>query len=392
MYIFFIIIIIISNFFYIKTIKVQEAVDSLPNEAENERIVFIKSGTYYEQVTIKKDYVTLMGEDKNQVWITYDLNNNKTGSSSECATVRANANHFKAFDLTFENTAPFPGSNAQAPAFYSKGEYHYIENCDFYSYQDTLLSYTGTHYFKNCFIQGLTDFIWGYGRAVFENCTLSVVSKENKKKGYLTASGNRDENYKEGGFLITQSEVISDGATFYLGRTWRPYCYVIFDRVTFPGNKIIADAWLPFKNHEDYVYTSVVGEYQCSGEGYSKEGRVEWQTEFDSVPSIEEFLGGDLSFVSETIYHQEEIDFDDAETTTLSIEDTETATVSTETMTETETETETVISTSIDSDDCPNHLFFQCGGQNFKGHTCCPKGSTCTKINEWYSYCNNTKE
>jgi len=283
--------------------KIQDAVDSLDEKAESERVIFIKNGIYNEQVNITKDYVTFIGEDKEKVLITYDLNNNKTGSSSECATVKANCNNFKAFDITFENTAPFPGSNAQAPAFYSRGEKHYIENCKFYSYQDTLLSYEGTHYFKNCFIQGLTDFIWGYGRAVFENCNIHVVSKDEKKKGYLTANGNTDENFKEGGFLITQCDVTSDGATFYLGRTWRQYCYVIFDRTTFPGDRIIADGWLPFKNRESYALTSKVGEYQCSGEGYNTNGRVSWQTVFDSVPTIEEFLGGDISFVNETIYN-----------------------------------------------------------------------------------------
>eukprot|EP00833_Pecoramyces_ruminatium_P006177 jgi/Orpsp1_1/1180209/evm.model.c7180000072520.1 len=332
---------------------IQEAVDALPKKADSERIIFIKNGTYREQVTIKKDYVTFIGEDKENVLITYDLNNNKTGSSSECATVRANCNHFKAFDISFENTAPFPGSNAQAPAFYSKGEKHYIENCKFYSYQDTLLSYAGSQYFKNCFIQGLTDFIWGSGRAVFENCHLNVVAKEKKKKGYLTANGNEDENFEKGGFLITQSKVTSEVATFYLGRTWRPYCYVIFDRVTFPGKKIIADGWLPFKNYEHYAETSKVGEYQCRGEDYSTEGRVSWQTVFDSVPSIEEFLGGDLSFVSETVYNKK----NDSDT-----------------------------GNEVSTENCQNDLYFQCGGINFKGSNCCKEGK-CVYINEWYSYC-----
>jgi len=281
---------------------IQAAVNSLSNSANSERVIFIKNGKYNEQVTIEKDFVTLIGEDKDKVIITYDLNNAKTGSSSECATVRAKCSNFKAFDITFENTAPFPGNNAQAPAFYSYGNKHYIENCNFLSYQDTLLSYHGTQYFKNCYIRGLTDFIWGFGRAVFDSCNLHVVSKADKNIGFLTANGNEDGNFKEGGFLITNSKVTSDGATFYLGRLWKKNCYVIFDKTEFPGDKIIKEGWQTFSGYDDYKNTSKVGEFQCKGNGYNTNGRVPWSTKFDSAPSIASFLGGDLSFATSTVY------------------------------------------------------------------------------------------
>ena len=282
--------------------SVQAAVNSLSNSANSERVIYIKNGTYNEQVTIQKDFVTLIGENKDKVIITNNLNNAKTGSSSECATVKAKCNNFKAFDITFENTAPFPGNNAQAPAFYSYGNKHYIENCNFLSYQDTLLSYHGTQYFKNCFIRGLTDFIWGFGRAAFENCNLHVVSKGGKNTGYLTANGNEDGNFREGGFLITISKVTTDGANFYLGRLWKKNCYVIFDKTEFPGDKIVKEGWLTFTGNDNYKNTSKVGEYQCKGNNYNMNGRVPWSTKFDSAPSVASFLGGDLSFATSTVY------------------------------------------------------------------------------------------
>ena len=42
----------------------------------------------------------------------YYLNSNLTNSSSECATVKAKANDFRAFHLTIENTAPWPQPSA----------------------------------------------------------------------------------------------------------------------------------------------------------------------------------------------------------------------------------------------------------------------------------------
>ena len=344
---------------------IQAAVNSLSNSANSERVIFIKNGKYNEQVTIEKDFVTLIGEDKDKVIITYDLNNAKTGSSAECATVRAKCNNFKAFDVTFENTAPFPGNNAQAPAFYSYGNKHYIENCNFLSYQDTLLSYHGTQYFKNCYIRGLTDFIWGFGRAVFEKCNLHVVSRGGKNTGYLTANGNEDGNFKEGGFLITNSKVISDGAKFYLGRLWKKNCYVIFDKTEFPGDKIVKEGWLTFSGYDNYKYTSKVGEFQCKGNGYNTNGRVSWSTKFNSAPSISSFLGGDLSFASNTIYKNSGTNNNNNNSNNNNNNNTN--------------------NNNNGNNKC-NPLYYQCGGNGFKGSTCCNSGN-CKKMNEWFSMC-----
>jgi len=36
---------------------------------------------------------------------------------------------------------------------------------------------------------------------------------------------------------------------------------------------------------------------------------------------------------------------------------------------------------------CSNKAFYQCGGANFKGETCCDSGYTCKVYNEWFSQC-----
>jgi len=40
-------------------------------------------------------------------------------------------------------------------------------------------------YYKNCYIEGAVDAIWGFGKAVFENCTLNQI----KVGGAYTAGG-----------------------------------------------------------------------------------------------------------------------------------------------------------------------------------------------------------
>ncbi|KAL6613662.1 pectin lyase-like protein, partial [Neocallimastix sp. 'constans'] len=282
---------------------IQETINSLSNSAKSERVIYIKNGVYREYLVCQKNFVTLVGENKDKVIITYDLNHAKTGSSSKCATFRSYGNNFKAFEITFENTAPFPGNNAQAPAINCGGSNQYYENCKFLSYQDTLLSSKGNQYFKNCYIRGFTDFIWGAGRAVFEGCTIHVDSKGNphRASGYLTANGNTDRTFKKGGFLITNSKVTSDGSSFYLGRLWKSHCHVIFDRTQFPGYLVKREGWTTFSSTPQYANTSNVGEYRCSGQGYDTRGRVKYSHQFKEVPTISQFIGN-TSFVKNTFY------------------------------------------------------------------------------------------
>jgi len=353
---------------------VQSAIDALSSSASSERVVFIKSGTYTEQVSIKKHYVTLIGENKDKVIITYDLNNAKTGSSAECATVKVQANNFKAFDITFQNTAPFPGNNAQAPAFYSLGNDHFFQNCNFLSYQDTLLSYQGTQYFKKCYIRGVTDFIWGYGRAVFDSCIIHAVNKSGKD-AYLTANGNEDGNFKAGGFLIVNSQVkVDSGINYYLGRLWKKNCYVIFANTELPGSQLKNPGWLTFSGYDNYKNTSKVGEYKCYGSNYSTSGRASFATNFSSVPSIAEFLGGNISYASNSVYFTSSSSAASSNNTSANnppVNNPPTNNASS--------------NNSSTSKNC-NSLWAQCGGTNFNGATCCSQG-TCKFINQWYSQC-----
>ena len=41
-------------------------------------------------------------------------------------------------------------------------------DCGFLGFQDTLWDVQGRHYYKNCYIQGAVDFIFGSGQSYFE--------------------------------------------------------------------------------------------------------------------------------------------------------------------------------------------------------------------------------
>lgn len=56
----------------------------------------------------------------------------------------------------------------QAVALRIAGDQAAFYGCGFYGAQDTLHDDRGRHYFRECFIQGSIDFIFGNARSLFE--------------------------------------------------------------------------------------------------------------------------------------------------------------------------------------------------------------------------------
>lgn len=70
-----------------------------------------------------------------------------------------------------QNVAPRPkpgDMGAQAVAIRVGGDQSAFWGCGFFGAQDTLHDDRGKHYFKECFIQGSIDFIFGNGRSLYE--------------------------------------------------------------------------------------------------------------------------------------------------------------------------------------------------------------------------------
>jgi pectin methylesterase-like acyl-CoA thioesterase len=70
-----------------------------------------------------------------------------------------------------KNVAPSPSPGivgGQAVALRIAGDRTAFYGCGFYGAQDTLYDDRGRHYFKECFIQGSIDFIFGNARSLYE--------------------------------------------------------------------------------------------------------------------------------------------------------------------------------------------------------------------------------
>lgn len=81
----------------------------------------------------------------------------------------------------------------------------------------------GRQYYKNTYICGGVDFIFGSATAYFENCTLESLPEGG---GYVTAgSSPKGQTY---GYIFNHCRFIgSEPNTCYLGRPWREYAKVV---------------------------------------------------------------------------------------------------------------------------------------------------------------------
>ena len=98
-------------------------------------------------------------------------------------------------------------------------------NCRILGNQDTI--YTGAKftrlYFKDCYIDGTTDFIFGPSTALFEDCII-----HSKRNSYVTAASTPKE--AKYGYVFKHCKLTAEPGVdkVYLGRPWRPYAYTLF--------------------------------------------------------------------------------------------------------------------------------------------------------------------
>ncbi|KAM0061473.1 putative pectinesterase [Helianthus debilis subsp. tardiflorus] len=158
---------------------VQAAVDSVSANNRKNILIHISAGTYKEKVVVpgKKPYITFQGEGKEKTVIEWHDRACDRGANGQqlrtyqTASVIVYANYFSARNISFKNTAPapMPGMQGwQAAAFRISGDKAYFLGCGFYGAQDTLCDDAGRHYFKDCYIQGSIDFIFGNGRSMYK--------------------------------------------------------------------------------------------------------------------------------------------------------------------------------------------------------------------------------
>jgi pectinesterase len=256
--------------------SVDEAIEVCRAFMDYHKVIFVKKGTYKEKLIIPSwlDHIEILGEDVNETIITFDdhANIRMAGSEKGMGTFRTYTLKIEGNDITLKNITIENNSArlGQAVALHTEGDRLLFIGCRFLGHQDTV--YTGKAgtrlYFKDCYIEGTTDFIFGPSTAWFENCEI-----HSKANSYVTAASTpQDQPY---GYVFNRCRLTADeGVTkVYLGRPWRPYAYTLFMNCEM-GRHIVAEGWHNW-NNADNEHTARYLEFNNSCPGANGQ-RVSW--------------------------------------------------------------------------------------------------------------------
>jgi pectinesterase len=255
----------------------QEALNAIPMHNKKPSTIFIRNGVYREKLVLDstKDFVTILGEDEFNTVLTYDDHPGKVLSNGDSVNTRNSrsflikADGFSARNITFRNDAGF--SAGQAVALEVQGDRASFFDCRIIGNQDILFlnSERSHQYYKHCYIEGTTDFIFGAATAWFEDCHI-----HSKKNSHVTAASTPQDH--PFGFVFYRCILTGDSAihTASLGRPWRPYASVTYIQC-YIDRHIRPEGWSPWNNLDTYRM-SRFAEYEDFGPGANPGGRLPW--------------------------------------------------------------------------------------------------------------------
>lgn len=268
---------------------VQEAIDACPDYSHKEITrLLIRSGVYKEMVSIPhtKFRLYIKGECADNTLITFDKyakalwpNRDIAVGTSGSASIYIHASYITFEDLSFENSAGEGKEIGQAVAVFTDGDFLFFNRCRFLGNQDTLYTYgrfgkfggIKRNYFKDCYIEGTTDFIFGTSIAFFENCHI-----HSKKNSYVTAASTlQGQKY---GYVFLNCKLTADEGIdkCYLGRPWGAYAKTVFINCELGGH-ILPEGWHDWEKEgkPDTKKNSYYAEYGNYGPG-ARGPRVKW--------------------------------------------------------------------------------------------------------------------
>ena len=260
-------------------LTVQEAINAVPDFRKGkETRIFIRNGIYKEKLVLAecKLNVTLIGENATKTILMYDDYAAKPNSFGENKGTSGSSSFyiygpdFHAYNITFANYA---GPVGQAVALFVAGNRAVFINCRFLGYQDTLYTYgkTSKQYYKNCYIEGTVDFIFGSSTAFFEGCEIHSLGS-----GYLTAASTPEGT--EYGYVFHNCRLTARPGVerTMLGRPWRPYAKTVFVDCIM-GEHIDPVGWFNWGSEkEKTTFYGEVGSMTPDGKKVDVSKRVKW--------------------------------------------------------------------------------------------------------------------
>jgi pectinesterase len=276
---------------------VQDAIDSIPAYPAQPYTIHILPGVYKQRVTVPriKPHLRFVGDDAAKTILTFDLGATNLGPDGKpigtfkTPTVSLLGDDFIATNITFENTF---GNHGQALAVEIAGDRVAFDKCRFLGWQDTIFADSnGRNYFRDCFIAGHVDFIFGKSTAVFDHCEI-----RSHDHGYLTAASTDAQT--PFGFVFLDCKLTADPGvkpqSVFLGRPWRAAAATAFIRCEM-GDQIKPAGWSNWDKPEREK-TARYAEYANTGVGADLTRRVPWARELTAdearAYTVEHILNG----------------------------------------------------------------------------------------------------
>lgn len=279
-----------------------KAIREAAPDAAGRKTLFVHRGIYRERLTIETPYVTLLGEADGSSVITGNLSARMTASDGgPLRTFRTwscfiDTHDFTARNITFENSAGKGTDVGQALALYADGDRLFFDGCRFLGGQDTLFTaplppeeiepggfigpkqnaprISGRHFYKNCYIEGDIDFIFGGAAAYFQGCTLFSKNTKSPVNSYVTAASTPKE--QEFGYVFDRCRFESDCPkhSAYLGRPWREYAKTVLLNC-YMDSHIMEEGWDDWNKPEAREH-AFYAEYGSFGPGAVMARRPKW--------------------------------------------------------------------------------------------------------------------
>ncbi|KAJ0099803.1 hypothetical protein Patl1_19903 [Pistacia atlantica] len=198
------------------------------------------------------------------------------------ATAGIDGPGFIAWEITFRNGAG--PSKGQAVALRSASDLSVFYRCAIQGYQDTLMVHSQRQFYRECYIYGTIDFIFGNAAVVFQNSLIYVRRPLKGQANVITAQGRNDPNQNTA-ITIHNSKILAasdlkpvvKAFKTYLGRPWQQYSRTVIVK-TYLDSLVSPLGWSPWAlNSEFALDTLYYGEYKNSGPGSSTRSRVKWK-------------------------------------------------------------------------------------------------------------------
>ena len=255
------------------------------------------AGEYRQKLLLRTPGLKLSGEGADRTVIVWDDYAKKLDSQGQeyntfrTWTLAVCADDVQMRGLTIINDAQDPAEKGQEVALTVYGDRFFMEDCVLRSTQDTLFlgplppdlieRYDGflpdelrtdrllSQCFRRCRIEGSVDFIFGCGKALFEDCEIVTVF-DGRDHGYVAApahSLSQTEGFVFRRCAFVQGEGVQDH-THFLARPWRDYGLAVFEDCAY-GRHIRPEGFDPWR---DSGRDKTARFYETP----AAEGRVSW--------------------------------------------------------------------------------------------------------------------